>query len=101
MVETIVAKVHSKNAKYRCIIRSNGWNHVSKCPLINVISINLFGDVFEKSIDINGETKMVQFLVDAIAMQVCMNNVTLNQFANKLFAWTDSPICTHWDVPLM
>jgi hypothetical protein len=112
MVETIVTKVHSKNAKYRCIICSNGWNHVSKCPLINVMSCNLFGDVFEKFIDINGETKMVQFLVNAIAtvmdtigliniMQVCMNNVTLNQFANKLFAWTDPPICMHWYVPLM
>jgi hypothetical protein len=66
----------------------------------------------KKSIDINGETKMVQFLVDAIAMametigliniiQVCMDNVTLNQSTNKLFAWIDSPICTHWDVPLM
>jgi hypothetical protein len=48
MVETIVAKVHSKNVKYRCIICSNGWNHVSKCPLINVMLVNLFGDVFEK-----------------------------------------------------
>lgn len=74
--------------------------------------VNLLGDVFEKSIDINVETKMVQFLVDAIAMvmetirlinilQVCMKNVTLNQSTNKLFAWIDSPICTHWDVLFM
>jgi hypothetical protein len=59
------------------------------------MSISLFGNIFEKSIDNRGEAKMSQFFVDAIAMvietlrptnvvQVCMDNAASNQLVNKL-----------------
>lgn len=94
-MEKVVTKVYSKHTKYGSIICSNGWIDVLECPLINVMSISLFGNVFEKSINNRGEVKMTQFLVDAIAMvietlgptnvvQVCMDNVASNQSVNKL-----------------
>lgn len=49
IMEKFIIKVHSKHAKYGCIIWLNGWIDVSKCPLINVMSISPFLVLFLKN----------------------------------------------------
>jgi hypothetical protein len=56
-MEKVITKVHSNHTKHGSIICSNEWIDVLECPLINVISISLFGNVFEKSINNKGEVK--------------------------------------------
>jgi hypothetical protein len=91
-MEKVITKVHSKHTNYWFIICSNEWTDLLECPLINVMSISLFGNIFEKSIDNRGEAKTTQYFFDGIAMvietlnvvQVCMDNVASNQLVNKL-----------------
>jgi hypothetical protein len=110
-VEKVIIKVHSKHAKYGCINCLDGWNDVSKCPLINVMSISLFLVLFLRySINSNGEIKTTQFFIDAIIMmiealgstnvlQVCMDKLHQTILPTNCL-WNNSLMCMHKDVLL-
>jgi hypothetical protein len=57
MVQKAITNVHFKHIKYGCTLCSDGWIDVLVCSWINVTFVNMFDDVFEKSISNSHTTK--------------------------------------------